>query len=438
MWSQYPAFQNLLSHSPTCTRTTLHLAHRPASIGIAVQAYGRRALPTLEFLEEVARAHPATEVRVRLVKGAYWDSEIKEAQVRGADVYPVWTRKRNTDVSYLACAAFLLNSRWLAKPAFATHNTRTVADVLAMTTLPEFVAAGCEFQRLHGMGESFDYSGAPLRVYAPTGTTSDLLAYLVRRMLENGANSSFLKQLADGREHLLNVDVLEHNPPGLYVNNSAASSSSSSSDLDTSMTAGISNFGPQLKLWAATTAASTAAGAGTSSSSLIPTNPRAIYRGRLAARGVDYEHPDFPALFARTPAFAPAVFFEDAGVTSSARMVGRQTTTVGQRADVLRGAADIIEAEALPLAKLVMEEAGKTFVDAVNEVRECVDFFRFYARQAEQTLVERRLTTVTGEECVIAPQPRGPWLCVGPFNFPFAIVVGGLSHQRNASRVSTR
>lgn len=410
-------------------------AHRPASIGVAVQAYGRRALPTLHFLEEVARANPQTEIRVRLVKGAYWDGEIKEAQVEGADVYPVWTSKRHTDVAYLACAATLLNSRWLKKPAFATHNTRTVADVLAMTTMEDFVANGCEFQRLHGMGESFDYSGAPLRVYAPTGTTSDLLAYLVRRMLENGANSSFLKQLADGREHLLNVDVLLH-PASSAGASSDQSAVALSSPGDLLAEGGAAPAGGEVKLWAATTAASTAAGMPVTSSLLIPSCPRAIYADRLGARGVDYEHPDFPARFAWTPAFAPAagagggldlLSFEDAGAAlDRLKKTQLTTTTVGQRAGVLRAAADIIEAETLPLTKLIMQEAGKTLVDAINEVRECVDFFRFYAKQAEQTLVERRLTSVTGEECVIAPQPRGPWLCVGPFNFPFAIV-GGLT-----------
>ena len=276
--------------------------------------------------------------------------------------------------------------------------------------------------------------GAPLRVYAPTGTTSDLLAYLVRRMLENGANSSFLKQLADGRGHLLNVDVLRQQH-------------------DTSPSVGGGGGGgggvTTIKPWAATTAATTAAGAAaTSFSSSIPPCPRAIYKGRLSARGVDYEHPDFPALFARTPAFGadPTLLLslEDATgaggglegglndadnvtrASSTATTTVTTTTTVGQRAEVLRGAADIVESEAVPLAKLLMEEAGKTIVDAVNEVRECVDFFRFYARQAEQTLVEKKLTTVTGEECVIAPHPRGPWLCIGPFNFPFAIV-GGLA-----------
>lgn len=394
--------------------------HKPESLGIAVQAYGRRAIPTLEFLEEVARANPQTEIRVRLVKGAYWDAEIKEAQVRGADMYPVWTSKRNTDVSYLACAAFLLNSRWLSRPAFATHNTRTVADILAMTSQPEFLAQGCEFQRLHGMGESFDYSGMPLRVYAPTGTTSDLLAYLVRRMLENGANSSFLKQLADGKQHLLNADVLVD---------------------QTSKSNGAAPQVVPAATWTATTSASSAAG-GVSTTS-VPRSPRALYNNRLVARGVDYEHPSFAHTFAQTPTFAPTlsegamIVNDNAGSITAlidrlnawnpAKAEGAESAmTVGERAAVLRAAADIMEAEALPLSKLVMEEAGKTIVDAVNEVREAIDFFRFYANQAEETMIEKRLKTVTGEECVISPQPRGPWLCVGPFNFPFAIV-GGLA-----------
>ena len=146
---------------------------------------------------------------MRLVKGAYWDAEMKEAQISGADAYPVWTQKRMTDASYLSCAAFLMdNVATLPRPAFATHNARTVADVLAMAggdrmrfdggdaeravgeSYRAFIDAGCEFQRLHGMGESFDYAGLPTRVYSPVGQPDDLLAYLIRRLLENGANSS--------------------------------------------------------------------------------------------------------------------------------------------------------------------------------------------------------------------------------------------------------
>ena len=178
----------------------------PPRIGVVVQAYGRRAMETLEYLRELAVRYPETKISVRLVKGAYWDAEIKQAQLLGADSYPVWTEKRQTDVSYLACASFLLeNSDTLPMPAFATHNARTVADILSMVDgdMDEFTRRGCEFQRLHGMGESFDYCGLPVRVYSPVGAPNDLLAYLVRRLLENGANSSFLKRLAQGRDDLM-------------------------------------------------------------------------------------------------------------------------------------------------------------------------------------------------------------------------------------------
>ena len=183
----------------------------PPVIGVVVQAYGRRAMETLEHLRELAVRYPSTKFRVRLVKGAYWDAEVKEAQLIGADTYPVWTSKRQTDVSYLACASYLLDHPdHLPAPAFATHNARTVADVLSMLDgdFDEFSRRGCEFQRLHGMGESFDYGGLATRVYAPVGAPEDLLAYLVRRLLENGANSSFLRRVADGRDDLMNVDVL--------------------------------------------------------------------------------------------------------------------------------------------------------------------------------------------------------------------------------------
>ena len=377
----------------------------PPRIGVVVQAYGRRAMDTLEFLRDLAIKHPETKISVRLVKGAYWDAEIKEAQLLGADSYPVWTEKRQTDVSYLACASFLLdNADVLPNPAFATHNARTVADILSMLDgdTEEFIRRGCEFQRLHGMGESFDYCGLPVRVYSPVGAPNDLLAYLVRRLLENGANSSFLKRLAQGRDDLMNVDVLcEREPEVSTVIGTPAAVAEESSG--------------------------------------VPAMPRNIYGDtRLSARGVDVEHPSFPATFAAQkaydPTFKPLVC---TGEDSLAELMARLDTfqpnttkascTIRSRADVLRKAADIVERDSVAMSKMIMEEAGKTVVDAVNEVRELVDFFRFYANQADTHLAEpRRLRTVTGESCTLQAQPRGPWLCVGPFNFPFAIV-GGLA-----------
>ena len=414
--------QRRLELTLSVVEATLRLKRHdpPAALGVVVQAYGRRAMQTLEFLRELAAKHPATELRVRLVKGAYWDAEMKEAQIAGADQYPVWTEKRMTDASYLSCAAYLLeNTDALPKPAFATHNARTVADVLAMAggetrmrgdggdaekavgaAYESFLAAGCEFQRLHGMGESFDYAGLPTRVYSPVGQPDDLLAYLIRRLLENGANSSFLKSLANGREDLMNADALAPSAEGRRDAKDSASG--------------------------------------------LPASPRDIYGGsRLSARGVDYENPGFPASFAATAAFAPSaesvVVFPGAsederfqtfldGVRSSRAVSGdAMSARVLRRAETLERAADLIEEDTTAMAKLIMQEAGKTLVDAVDEVRECVDFFRFYARRARETLTTpTTLRTVTGESCTLRAQPRGPWLCVGPFNFPFAIV-GGLA-----------
>ena len=245
----------------------------PPRIGVVVQAYGRRAMETLEYLRELAVRYPETKISVRLVKGAYWDAEIKQAQLLGADSYPVWTEKRQTDVSYLACASFLLeNSDTLPMPAFATHNARTVADILSMVDgdMDEFTRRGCEFQRLHGMGESFDYCGLPVRVYSPVGAPNDLLAYLVRRLLENGANSSFLKRLAQGRDDLMNVDVLCEREPEV------------STVIGTPVVVAEESSG-------------------------VPAMPRNIYGDtRLSARGVDFEYPNFPAAFAAQKAYGPA------------------------------------------------------------------------------------------------------------------------------------
>ena len=316
-----------------------------------------------------------------------------------------------------------------------------MADILAMTNGPgNFEAMGCEFQRLHGMGESFDYQGLPTRVYSPVGKPDDLLAYLIRRLLENGANSSFLKSLAQKRDDLMNVDVLEE---------------SFLADLE------AGEFGAEASL---TAAAATATGG-------LPSSPRDLYRGhRLAARGVDFERPNFPVLFAATESFVPAQgnnafqfvdetdlkfkemiqslkhkkFVSVSGdsyvesVTRRARSVfyfpnpgtlfaHTKLTLSFIYLSALDTAADLIERDNVKLSKMIMEEAGKTLVDAVDEVRECVDFFRFYAHRARETLLTPQvLPTVTGESCLLRAQPRGPWLCVGPFNFPFAIV-GGLA-----------
>lgn len=381
----------------------------PASIGIVVQAYGRRAMDALEFLKTLAVKYPATEIRVRLVKGAYWDSEMKEAQVVGADMYPVWTEKRMTDVSYLACAAFLLeNIAYLPKPAFATHNARTVADIIAMCDgVDNFSEMGCEFQRLHGMGESFDYAGLPTRVYSPVGKPDDLLAYLIRRLLENGANSSFLKSLAQKRDDLMNVDVLQEFREEMIGEGTDGTNTS------------------------------------TLLSSGLPNSPRDVYGGlRLSARGMDFERPSFPGVFALTDSFRPDVKsfqFRDENDEAFKAMLSKvkaqkfvsvsgdsYVESVKRRANALDKAADLIENDTVAFSKMIMEEAGKTLLDAGDEVRECVDFFRFYASRARATLLEpRSLPTVTGESCLLRAQPRGPWLCVGPFNFPFAIV-GGL------------
>ena len=435
--------QRRLELTLSVVEATLRLKRHdpPAALGVVVQAYGRRAMQTLEFLRELAAKHPATEIRVRLVKGAYWDAEMKEAQVAGADQYPVWTEKRMTDISYLSCAAFLLeNADALPKPAFATHNARTVADVLAMAggetrlfahmrgdggdaeravgdAYGSFLEMGCEFQRLHGMGESFDYAGLPTRVYSPVGAPDDLLAYLIRRLLENGANSSFLKSLANGREDLMNKDALALiSAPGLERTNTSETRTEKKSPRNVP--------------------------------SGLPASPRDVYGGsRLSARGVDYENPGFPSMFAATEAFAPSAervaafpfsgasdarfrtFLNDVKSSRASCVVSgdAMSARVTRRAETLERAADLIEGDTTAMAKLIMREAGKTLVDAVDEVRECVDFFRFYARRARETLTTpTTLRTVTGESCALRAQPRGPWLCVGPFNFPFAIV-GGLA-----------
>lgn len=350
--------------------------------GLAMQAYQTRALELIEHVAGIARKHKL-RLMCRLVKGAYWDAEIKRAQELGLPHYPVFTHKHHTDLSYLACARALLAAPDAIYPQFATHNAGTIAAILRMAGDTPF-----ELQRLHGMGEGIyrevmKSTTVPVRVYAPVGRHKDLLAYLVRRLLENGANSSFVNQLGD---ESVGMDALLVSPLWL--------------DRQASLPLPPELYGPA--------------------------------PARRNSSGVDLavESMRAPLLAAYADAVVPVVpefdaqRAEEALSTSVAAYRGWTRTPVAQRAAALRHAADALQAELPRFCALLVKEAFKTWGDAVAEVREAVDFLRYYADEAERLMQPVALPGPTGESNELRLTGRGPWVCISPWNFPLAIFVG--------------
>ena len=354
--------------------------------GLAVQAYQTRALQVVEAVAAIARQH-GLRFMVRLVKGAYWDGEIKRAQEGGLAGYPVFTHKEHTDISYLACARALIAHADVIYPQFATHNAGTIAAILQMARTRN---AAFEMQRLHGMGEGIyrEVMKDPqvaCRVYAPVGEHRDLLAYLVRRLLENGANSSFVHQLADNAvdvERLLASPMTTARPPAfpmpafLYpVDHGLQRRNSTGADL-----AVIAERAPLDAAVAATT---------------LPTIAEAT------AADVD-------AAFARLDAVFDA--WND--------------RPVDDRAAIIRRAGDLLDSRLADFCGLLVKEGHKTLGDCVAEVREAVDFCRYYADQAQIRLQDQLLPGPTGESNELRMNGRGVFVCISPWNFPLAIFAG--------------
>jgi len=382
-------------------------------IGFVIQAYQKRCPALVDHLVDLAR-RSGHRLMLRLVKGAYWDSEIKRAQADGLDGYPVYTRKAYTDVAYLACARQLLAAPGQVYPQFATHNAHTLAAIHTLAG-PKYHAGQYEFQCLHGMGEPLYeqvVGSRPCRIYAPVGTHETLLAYLVRRLLENGANTSFVNRIAD---ESLSVDELVMDPV-LTVRQLAEHEG------------GVGLPHPAIPL------------------------PRGLYgAARVNSRGVDLS--DSPSLDALTQSLAegatrrwhcapmlghdllpgpghavtnPAdaddivgqVHEADAAAIEAALQCAQASAAAwaavapAQRAAALQGAAQQLEDHTDRLMGLLMREAGKTAANAVAEVREAVDFLRYYALQVQRDFDNT------------SHRPLGPVLCISPWNFPLAIFTG--------------
>ena len=400
-------------------------------IGFVVQAYQKRCLAVTDWLVGLAR-RSGHRLMVRLVKGAYWDSEIKQAQVAGLEDYPVFTRKAHTDVSYIACARRLLAASDAVFPQFATHNAHTLAVVHQLAG-PGFHEGRYEFQCLHGMGETLYEQvvaapadgglGRPCRIYAPVGTHDTLLAYLVRRLLENGANTSFVQRVADPR---LPVEALVEDPVARV-------------DAAATVEGGIGLRHPLILL------------------------PRELYPDRPNSRGLDLDDerclaairrelaresppwsaspliagqaPEAPPAGAMRAATPPARWRAIRNPACRAQLVGMvrdadrdeiaralraaeaafpawEARPAGQRAEILLRAADMLEARMPSLLGPIVREAGKTLSNAIAEVREAVDFLRYYGTEALGSLADPDA------------RARGPVACISPWNFPLAIFTG--------------
>jgi RHH-type transcriptional regulator, proline utilization regulon repressor / proline dehydrogenase / delta 1-pyrroline-5-carboxylate dehydrogenase len=396
-----------------------------AGFGLAVQAYQKRAYGTLEWL--IARLRETDRrITLRLVKGAYWDSEIKRAQERGLAGYPVFTRKPNTDVSYLACAKLLESAGDRIYPQFATHNAHTIAHVAEV-----FGGDGnrFEFQRLHGMGaELYDsvvrgpWGKYPCRVYAPVGAHEDLLPYLVRRLLENGANTSFVNRIVDASlpaeevvaDPIAEVDALErvaHPRIPLPVNlfaperdNSAGFNFADGQAVD-ALLRDCERASRQP--WSAAPIVAGKSGAGKANPVFNPANT-AEQIGSV------------------TVADAAAV---DIAIGTALRAQEEWDEQGGEkRAAVLERAAALFEEQTAALVARCVREAGKTLPDAIGEVREAVDFLRYYATRARLDFThESALPGPTGERNLMRLRGKGVFGCISPWNFPLAIYTGQIA-----------
>ena len=389
--------------------------------GLAVQAYQKRAPAVIAWVEDLATALNR-KLTVRLVKGAYWDSEIKRAQERGLADYPVLTRKAMTDLCYMACVKRLLAARNRLFPQFATHNALTVASIIEDAGGVD----GFEFQRLYGMGEALyealfaEFPDVACRVYAPVGGHRDLLAYLVRRLLENGANSSFVSVAADPS---VPIGAILRRPQSWIGTPMQARNSKIPRPRDIFLperraAAGI-DFGDRASLDALIGEVRTAMAAGAQAAPLVdgvtlPGIARQLHSPiHGGAIGIVHE--------------ADAAIADAAMAAAANGYQSWAACPLEQRAAILDRAADRLESSRGPLLALLQNEAGKTLDDALAELREAVDYCRYYAGQARATLVPRALLGPTGESNELRFHGRGVFVCISPWNFPLAIFLGQIA-----------
>ena len=396
-------------------------------LGLAVQAYQKRALPVIEWLVDLAKRQNRV-IPVRLVKGAYWDSEIKRAQELGLSDYPVFTRKTGTDTSYLACAQALLSAPDRIFPQFATHNAHTLSAIEAFAGKNR----NFEFQRLHGMGEALyqlygavvrpSQVGAATRIYAPVGSHEDLLAYLVRRLLENGANTSFVNRLANDKAPIAEViaDPVQAlskvqprrnprilKPESIFTGRRNSSGVLLSDPAVSGRLVAAMRHALEIQPNAAHPLVAGNVRPGKRKPVLDPSNhTRQV--GEMSEASEDDVHDAF-----RASAGAQWDWNRAGGV---------------RRAEILERASELFEQERPYLMALIVREGGRTVADAQSEVREAIDFLRYYAKEArEHFSVPRPLPGPVGERNELSLAGRGIFACIAPWNFPLSIFTGQVS-----------
>ncbi len=395
-------------------------------IGFVIQAYQKRCFFVVDYIIDLAK-RSQKRLMIRLVKGAYWDSEIKKAQIEGMDDYPVFTRKVHTDLSYIACAKKLLAAPEFIYPQFATHNAQTLATIYHLADPSKYYAGQYEFQCLHGMGEPLyeqvvgpreqNKLGVPCRIYAPVGNHETLLAYLVRRLLENGANTSFVNRIAD---KTLKVEDLIQSP--IYDIRNAAKLEGSVGLKHPSIPLPLDMYGTLRKNSKGYDLANDTPLAALDSTAQELRN-RIWQSHPLLANTDSLEQGHSIAITnpAQNDEIVGYVQEADLKHVEIALTAAEQTqsewsnTPKDQRAQYLKRAADLMESRIQELMVLLCRESGKTYANAIAEVREAVDFLRYYATQVENLPANTVI------------QPLGTVLCISPWNFPLAIFSGQIA-----------
>ncbi len=380
-------------------------------LGLAVQAYQKRAFYVLDWIAALAKKQNK-RIIVRLVKGAYWDTEIKISQVAGFENYPVLTRKNATDVSYLACAKKMLALEEVIYSQFGTHNAYSIAAILEMATHVKHTQDHFEFQCLHGMGRSLYgqlVKQYPCRIYAPVGTHKDLLGYLVRRLLENGANNSFVNQLTDDK---ISIDKLIYNPiariaalahkphPLIPLPKNIYPDRENSLGIDLSNRKNWSAFKNQL------------------------TETEKYFSTHQTAQTFPIISPSNINDILTYVEYANETDVERALMTANTAQHTWALTSVEHRAAILEKAAILFQENLPKLTAILTREAGKCILDCISEIRETIDYCRYYAMRACADFTPAILPGPTGEFNQFSLHPRGIIICISPWNFPLAIFTG--------------
>ncbi len=391
--------------------------------GLAVQAYQKRATFVLDWLIDLCRRHKK-RMMVRLVKGAYWDTDIKDSQVRGLEGYAVFTRKSSTDLSYIVCAKKLIEAEDAIYPQFATHNAQTVSVILEMLKGRK----NFEFQCLQGMGQPLydhivgpEQMDFPCRIYAPVGVHQDLLPYLVRRLLENGANTSFVNRIINKNVNIEDIiadpiakvcvyESIPHPqiplPANIYPN-----SRKNSLGLDFGNIEVLRTLSERMNEFA----------------------NQPYSAGPMIGKTISEENAESiqsPQDHRKIVGTVKLADESDIEIALSRAVSAQQkwnSTPVDERASILEKIADLLEEHHAELMTLIIREAGRTIGDALSEIREAVDFCRYYAMQAREELIPMNLPGATGESNQLQMHGRGTFLCISPWNFPLAIFVGQIT-----------